>query len=93
MKITRKNATKEITMREVERGQVFEVFEVRNSLYMKVYDADTDIRCFDCCFDCNEETDFSDNCLAVSLDDGGLYSFSPYEKVIIKECEVIVNDN
>lgn len=85
MKITRKNKVVTTTIREVKDGQVF---EYSNELYMKVYDADTEIYCPNCdeLIDLNNFNTF----LAVNLADGGLYDFSPAEEVIIKECEVII---
>lgn len=85
MKITRKNRVVSTTVKDVKDGQVFEHC---SELYMKVYDADTEIYCPVC----DEAIDLSEInfFLAVNLADGGLYSFSPAEEVIIKECEVII---
>lgn len=83
MKIVRHNNSKGVYLRDLRCGDVFELEE---TLYMKVYEADMDNYCDNCgdyvTLDVN-------NCYGVDLEDGGLYAFSHCEEVTKVECEVI----
>lgn len=83
MKVTRKNPTSEINLREVRCG---EIFEFDNALYIKIYEADIETYC-DNCGDC--VTLDTNDCYGVDLKDGGLYAFNPCEKVKRVNCEVV----
>lgn len=79
MKINAKGR-KETTIVSIPPGQVF---RFSNNVYMRVYDADTDIQCDNC----GEKVDLE--CyLAVDLEDGGLYTFYGRETIEIIDCEV-----
>lgn len=83
MKIVRHNNSKEVYLRDLRCGDVFELEE---TLYMKVYEADMD----NYCDNCGDYVTLNvNNCYGVDLEDGGLYAFSPCEEVRKIECEVI----
>lgn len=79
MKINAKER-KETTIVSIPPGQVF---RFSNNVYMRVYDADTDIQCDDC----GEKVELN-GYLAVDLEDGGLYTFYGRETIEIIDCEV-----
>lgn len=80
MKINAKER-KETTIVSISPGQVF---RFSNNIYMRVYDADTDIQCDDC----GERVELDGGYLAVDLEDGGLYTFYGRETIEMIDCEV-----